>query len=70
MVVALTTNLADRYFGDCDINAWQQAGLPRPSKSKGVIQTIERATVERRLGTLTASDFERVKQSLREIMAL
>ena len=69
-MVALTTNLADRYFGDCDIAAWQQAGLPRPTKAKGVVQTIERTMVDYRLGTLTLSDFERVKQSIRDIMAL
>ena len=70
IMVALTTNLADSYVGDCDLLEWQQAGLPRPTKSKGVIQTIERRMVDKRLGTVTPSDFQRLKDSIRSILEL
>ena len=70
IMVALTTNLADSYVGDCDLLAWHQAGLPRPTKSKGVIQTIERHMVDKRSGTVNTSDFQRLKDSIRSILEL
>ncbi len=70
VMIALTTNLTDHYVGDCDLLDWQQAGLPQPTKSKGVIQTIERRMIDKRLGTLTSADLQRVKDSLRSILGL
>jgi hypothetical protein len=70
VVVALTTNMRGSYFGDCDLIDWQSAGLPRPSKAKGVIQTVEQATIERQYGKLAAPDFARVKDSIRRILEL
>jgi len=70
VMLALSTRRGDHYFGDCEIVDWQGAGLPQPTKAKGVIQTIEQRTVESRLGTLSANDFTRVKQSVRDILGL
>ena len=70
VVVALTTNMRGSYFGDCDLTDWQSAGLPRPSKAKGVIHTIEHAMIEREYGKLAASDLARVKDSIRRILEL
>ena len=70
IVVALSTQRRAEYYGDCDLVDWSSAGLPQPTKAKGVIQTIERTTVDRRLGTLSPADFERVRESLRLILGL
>ena len=70
VVVALTTQLQRSYFGDCDILDWRSAGLPEPSKAKGVIVTIERSIIERRMGRLSSADFARVQDSVRAILGL
>lgn len=70
VMVGLTTELSRNYFGDCPIQEWQAAGLPKPSVAKGVIQTISQDTVDRRLGILTSDDFSRVQGSVREILGL
>ena len=70
VMVALTAQEGRHYFGDCPIVDWRSAGLPKPSTSKGVVRTIEQALVYQRLGSLTNEDMERLKDSLRAIMAL
>ena len=70
VVVALSTQRGAIYYGDCDLHDWRDAGLPRPTKAKGVIQTIDRSTIERRLGALSSSDLDRVKGSVRLILCL
>lgn len=70
VMMALTTNLTDVYHGDVELSDWWQAGLPKRTKIKGVIQTIDRATVERRLGTLSAGDLANVRVSLHSILAV
>ncbi|MDP3768280.1 MAG: hypothetical protein Q8S13_09710, partial [Dehalococcoidia bacterium] len=58
------------YHGDCDIVDWKSAGLAMPTKAKGVIQTIDRASVDRQYGTLSAGDLQRVRDSIRAILCL
>ena len=70
IVVALSTQRGAMYYGDCDLQEWREAGLPRATKAKGVIQTIDRSTIERRLGALSPSDFDRVKEAVRLILCL
>ncbi len=70
IVVALSTQRRAGYYGDCDLLDWRTAGLPQPTKAKGVVQTIQRTTVERRLGMLSQADFDRVKTSVHLILGL
>ena len=70
VMVALSTQRAVPYFGDCDLLEWRQAGLPQPTKAKGVIQTIDRSTIETRLGALSSGDYARVQDSIRGILGL
>ena len=70
VMMALTTQTGRRYFGDCDLLDWSQAGLPKPSIVKGVIRTIERSLILRRLGSLTSRDYNSVCNSLRQILGL
>lgn len=70
VVVALTTKMQNYYFGDYDIIDWQQAGLPRPSRAKGVIQTIERVTISGLYGRLSAGDLDNLRDCVRRILGL
>ncbi|MCH7659710.1 MAG: type II toxin-antitoxin system PemK/MazF family toxin [Euryarchaeota archaeon] len=70
VMVALTARPGRSYFGDCPIRSWKEAGLPKPSTAKGVVRTIEQSLIYHRLGTLTGDDMSRLKQSLRDILAL
>ncbi|MBI5285719.1 MAG: type II toxin-antitoxin system PemK/MazF family toxin [Chloroflexi bacterium] len=70
VVIALTTQMHTDYYGDCDIIDWRQAGLPAASRSKGVIQTIERRAIEKAYGALSQADLARLQESIREILWL
>ena len=71
VIVAVTSqNLNAPLFGDCIIQHWQSAGLNVPSKAKGVIATVERREVHKRIGTLAQEDFDRLRQSMRDMMGL
>ena len=49
---------------------WQQANLYKPSIAKGTIQIVKQTAVHRRIVTLSESDYDRVKNSLRDILGL
>lgn len=71
VLVALTARRADRhYFGDCRIVDWRAAGLPKASKAKGVVQTIDRSLISRRLGALVETDRIRLRYTLHAILDL
>jgi mRNA-degrading endonuclease toxin of MazEF toxin-antitoxin module len=70
VVVALTTNLDATRFGDCMLADWGAAGLPRPSKAKGSLHTIERSAVEKQYGTLSAGDLRRLRESIKLVLGL
>jgi mRNA interferase MazF len=71
VVMGLTSNVqVPPRFGECDVMDWQAAGLPAPSKAKGQFSTIERAAIERQLGSLSQGDLARLQASARNILNL
>lgn len=70
VMVAVTGRAGRAYFGDCEIRDWRAAGLAKQSMAKGVLRTIDRSMIHRRLGSLSRGDYERVKNSLRAILGL
>ncbi len=66
-MVALTTN-ADHHYGDCFLDDWRSAGLPKPAKAKAFLATVDRATFERKVGVLSQGDFQRVRESIRLVL--
>ena len=71
VIMGLTGQVGGRNrTGDCQISDWQQAGLVAPTKAKGVIETVARSAIRRDIGTLTQSDFNRVKDGIRTIFEL
>jgi mRNA-degrading endonuclease toxin of MazEF toxin-antitoxin module len=70
IVVALSSKMDNVYHGDCDIVDWKAAGLPLPTKAKGVVETVDRASIDLQYGNLSNDDLGRVKDSLRLILGL
>ena len=68
IMMALSTQVQGNYYGDVVLSDWQAAGLPRPTKAKAVIQTIEQRTITKRIGTLSAADLRSVQHSIRSIL--
>ena len=70
LALAITSQTHRRFFGDCELRDWRQANLHRPSLTKGTIQLIHQAAINRRIGTLSENDYARVKDILRDILGL
>lgn len=70
IVAAITGNVRRRLFGDHLISDWKGAGLLFPSVATGIMRTITGAMIERRLGTMAASDLDAVARLLRRSLSL
>lgn len=70
VVVAVTSNVRRRLFGDHLITDWKGAGLLFPSVATGILRTIKRAMIGRKLGSLARADLEAVDRQLRRSLGL
>ncbi len=70
VVAAITSNGRRRLFGDHLLSDWKGAGLLFPSVVSGVIRTIKRTMVARKLGSLAKSDLEAVERELRRCLGV
>ena len=70
VVVAITSNVRRRLFGDHRIADWRKAGLLFPSLVTGTIRTIKRTMIVRKLGSLRKPDLEAVDGELRRSLGL
>jgi mRNA interferase MazF len=70
VVAAITSNTRRRLFGEHVVSGWKEAGLLFPSTVTGVIRTIKRAMVDRRLGTMPGPDMRAVDRELRRSLGL
>lgn len=70
IVVARITSQAARDPFDVELVEWQQAGLLLPSIVRvHKVATLEKRLVERRLGTLRTSDWQRVRTAIQQLWA-
>ncbi|PJH75015.1 MAG: growth inhibitor [Anaerolineae bacterium CG_4_9_14_0_8_um_filter_58_9] len=70
IVVARVTSQAVQTVFDVKLVEWQQAGLLLPSVVRvHKVATLEKRLVERRLGTLTASDWAQVHAKVQQLWA-
>ncbi len=70
IVVARVTSQVARGPFDVELLEWKQAGLLLPSVVRvHKVATMEKRLVERRLGTLTASDWARVRAMIQQLWA-
>lgn len=70
IVVAVSGQVGDSYYGDYVLSDWKAAGLPVPSKAKGVIETIDRSTIEGTFGKLSDQDFQQLKTCICSLLGL
>jgi mRNA interferase MazF len=70
IVVAVTSNIRRRLFGDHRIAEWKGAGLLFPSVASGILRTIKATMILRRLGALSEPDLAAVSQKLRRSLSL
>jgi mRNA interferase MazF len=69
IVAAITGNVSPPFRpGDTLLQDWGSAGLLKPSAVRGVLATVDKADVVRKLGVLTPNDFLSVQQGVARIM--
>lgn len=68
MLVAPVTSHAGRTTFDVSVDQWQQAGLRLPSVVRAEkLATVEKSTLVRQLGKLSAADLVSVETALRRL---
>jgi mRNA interferase MazF len=70
VVAAITSNVRRRLFGDHVITDWKGAGLLFPSLATGIVRTVKRAIIDRKLGSMPRADMEAIDRTLRRSLAL
>ncbi len=70
IVVAIRSNIKRRLFGDHLITDWKGAGLLFPSVATGILRTIKRAMIGRKLGSLAKADLEAIDRQLGRCLGL
>lgn len=69
IVAAVTSNVSPPFRpGDTLIKGWSEAGLLKPSAVRGVLATVDKSDVIRKLGQLPDADFSFVQQSIAKIL--
>lgn len=69
VVAAITGNVSPPFRpGDTLLSDWSTAGLFKPSAMRGVLATVDKADVVRKLGTLSTNDVARVEQGIAGIL--
>jgi mRNA-degrading endonuclease toxin of MazEF toxin-antitoxin module len=70
IVAAITSNVTRNLVGEHVIVDWQDAGLAFPSTVTGIIRTIKRSMVRRKLGSLATQDLPAANRNLRRSLGL
>ena len=70
ILAAITSNIRRVLPGDTVLTDWQDVGLVAPSVVTGVLRTVTRTALARKLGTLSPQDRGIVETSLRLSLSL
>ena len=63
ILLFLTSNLkSEQKEGDYILNEWQEAGLPKPSKTRMKIMTLDKDFVVKKIGEIQSLDRTELKQ--------
>ena len=61
----MTSNISAPFRpGDTLISDWKAAGLLKPSAVRGVLATVDKGDIYRKLGRLTKADFSQVQKDI------
>jgi mRNA interferase MazF len=70
-IIAAITSRTDRILAGAHlITDWQGAGLLFPSVATGIIRTVKRGMITRRLGIMSQADMEAIDDNLRAALSL
>jgi len=70
-IIAAITSRTDRILaGDHLISDWQGAGLLFPSVSTGIIRTIKKGMIAKKLGIMPPPDMKSIEDNLRDALGL
>ncbi len=70
VIAAITSNIRRPLPGDHRLVRWKEAGLLFPSLVTGILRTVKRGMIQRRLGALHAVDARAVDAALRAALGL
>jgi mRNA interferase MazF len=70
VIAAITSHLRRRLFGDHLVTDWKSAGLLFPSVATGIIRTVAREIIDRKLGAMGKADMDAIDRELRRSLAL
>jgi len=70
IVAAITSNVRRRLFGDHLLNNWKDAGLLFPSLVTGILRTIKRTMIDRKLGAMPKPELVVIDQYPRRSLGL
>ena len=70
MVSMITSNVIRRIFGDIAIKNWESAGLLYPSAVTGIITTVKKFMLEKKLGQLHKEDWIKAEECMRKNLEL
>lgn len=70
VIAAITSNVRRRLYGDHALVDWKGAGLLFPSTVTGILRTVKRGMIGRKLGSLSTADLEAVDRELRRALSL
>jgi mRNA interferase MazF len=70
MVSLVTSNVIRRIYGDIAIKSWQSAGLLYPSAVTGIITTVKKSMLQKKLGQLDKEDWQSVEECMRKNLEL
>ena len=67
IVAAITSNVIRKIYGDVKLKDWKKAGLLYPSVVTGIIFTLKKKLIYKKLGKLTAEDVHKLSNCLNDI---
>ena len=70
IVSAITSNTRRMLEGDHLMADWGKAGLLYPSVSTGILRTIKRSMIERKMGEISQRDLSEIESNLAQILEL
>lgn len=70
IVAAITSNVTRSLFGDHLVADWRGAGLLFPSVVTGILRTVTREIVNRKLGSMARADMDAIDNALRRSLGL
>lgn len=66
IVLPITSNVIRKIYGDVTIKHWESAGLLFPSAVTGIITTIKKPMLQKKLGQLNKEDWLKVEDCLKK----